>query len=205
MKIQRLLALGFVTLLPLAAQANQEQLANSIKETRVEATRASDQLKATLDALTVLTKQKEGDLRPAYNTFAAEVPKTEGAAAWTQTRVKWMEGDGLNYFTSWQKSVDSVANESLRKQAQKRLNAARKSYNKVGVSLKDASEKFKPFLSDLADIQTVLSKDVTAGGVKAVKSTVSDANWRFKAVNRVFHDALEEMHKMEKALSPEAK
>jgi len=34
---------------------------------------------------------------------------------------------------------------------------------------------------------------------------VSDANWRFKAVNRTINDALDEMNKMEKSLSTEAK
>jgi hypothetical protein len=205
MKKQHLLTLGLVTLLASATQASQEQLAASIKDARIEATRASEQLKATLDALTALTKQKEGDLRPAYNAFAAEVPKTEAAAAWTRTRVQWMNSDGQQYFLAWQKTIDGTANESLRKKAQKRLDAAKKSYNKVLVSLTGAREAFQPFLSDLADIQKILSKDVTPAGVKSVKGTVSDANWRHKSVSSAINSALKEMQKMEQSLSPEAK
>jgi len=204
MKKQTLLTLGLITLLASATQASQQQLAASIKEARIEASNASTQLKTTLDALTALSKQTKGDLSPAYNTFAAEVPKTEAAAAWTRTRVQWMATDGQKYFTDWQKTVDGVANESLRKKAQKRLAASQKSYAKVGVSLKQAAEKFQPFLSDLADIQTVLSKDITAGGVKAVKGTVGDANWRYKFVSSEINDAVKEMKKMEKSLSTEA-
>jgi len=93
----------------------------------------------------------------------------------------------------------------LRKKAQKRLDSVKVSYDKVEASLKLAGEKFKPFLSDLGDIQKVLAADVTAGGVKAIKSTVSSANWNHQYVDNAIKSALKEMDKMEKALSPEAK
>jgi hypothetical protein len=205
MKKMNLLVIGLTTLLASAAQASQEQLATSIKEARAEATRTSEQLKATMSALNALTKQAKGDLRPAYNAFAAEVPKTEAAAAWTRTRIQWMAGDGRQYFKNWQKTVDGIANESLRKKAQKRLDAVQVDYNKVEASLKLAGDKFKPFLSDLTDIQKTLATDVTPGGVKAVRSTVSSANWNHQFVNRSVNAALKDMEKMEKALSSEAK
>jgi hypothetical protein len=205
MKKQSLLTLGLVTLLASATQASQEQLAASIKEARGEATTAAGQLKTTLDALNALTKQKEGDLRPAFNTFTAQIPKTEAGATWTRTRVTWMASDGQKYFEGWQKTINAIANDSLRKKAQKRLDAVRKSYDKVGVSLKAAGEAFRPFLSDLSDVQKILSNDLTANGVKAIKSTVSDANWRYKSVSKEINDALKEMQKMEKDLAPQAK
>jgi len=204
MKKQILLTLGLVTLLASATQASQEQLAASIKEARGEATAAAGQLKTTLDALNALTKQKEGDLRPAFNTFTAQIPKTEAGATWTRTRVLWMASDGQKYFDGWQKTIDGISNESLRKKGQKRLDAVRKSYDKVGVALKSAGEAFKPFLGDLADVQKVLSNDLTANGVKAIKGTVSDANWRYKSVSKEINNALKEMQKMEKELAPQA-
>ena len=200
-----LTALSLATLLAGAAHANQEQLAASMKETRLEAAQTRDQLAATLATLTALTKQDKGDLRPTYQAYCAEVPKTEVAAASTRARVAWMQGDGLKYFEGWQKTIDSINNESLRKKSQKRLDAVKKSYVKVTASFQDAGEKFQPFLADLGDIQKVLSTDLTASGVKGLRSTVSDANWRFKAVNRTINDALDEMKKMETSLSSEAK
>jgi len=205
MKKQTLFMIGLVTLLASATQASQEQLARSIRDAHVETRRTSDQLKATLAALNALTKQKTGDLRPAYNTYCAEVSRTEAAAAWTRTRVTWMASDGRKYFKDWQNTVNGIANESLRKKAQKRLNSVQESYDKVEASLKLAGEKFKPFLSDLADIQKALATDVTAGGVKAMKSTVKSANWNHQYVDKSVKSALKEMDKMEKALSPEAK
>jgi hypothetical protein len=205
MKKQIWITIGLATLLASATQASQEQLASSIREAHAEATRTDAQLKGTLSALNALTEQSKGDLRPAYDSYCAEVAKTESAAGWTRTRVQWMAGDGRKYFQDWQKTVNGIANESLRKKAQKRMDAVKTSYDKVEASLQLASEKFRPFLSDLADIQKSLATDVTAGGVKAIKSTVKSANWNHHYVDKAIKSALKEMDKMRKALSTEAK
>jgi hypothetical protein len=133
------------------------------------------------------------------------VTNTYSAAAWTNVRVNWMASDGRKYFQDWQSTVGGIANESLRKKAQKRLDTVKTSYDKVEASLQQAAEKFKPFLSDLSDIQKALATDVTAGGVKAIRKTVNSANWNHQSVDRAIQAALKEMDKMEQALSPEAK
>jgi len=200
-----ILVLGVGLLTGTAFGASQQELATSIKDAWAEATRTHGQLEATLSALNALTKQSKGDLRPAYDAFAAEIPKTEAAANSTRTRVKWMGGEGQKYFEGWQKDIDSIANESLRKKAQKRLDGVKKSYDKVAVELTKGAEKFAPFLSDLNDIKKTLANDVTPSGVKAIRSTVSSANWNYKFVNTAINGGLKELDKMEKALSPEVK
>lgn len=202
MKKQTLLVTGITILLACAAQAGgQDQLASSIADARAETIRTAEQLKATLNALTALASQKEGNLRPAYNAFEAQIPQTDAAAASTRTRARWMQGDGRQYFTDWQNTINAINNSSLQKKAQKRLDKVKASYNKVEASLQLAAEKFSPFLSDLKDIQKMLATDVTAGGVKAVKGTVRSANWNHQYVDKAVKAALKEMDRMEKELS----
>jgi len=204
MKKKTLYMIGLATLLASATQASQDQLARSIKEAHVEASRTDAQLKTTLEAINALTKQTTGDLRPAYKTYCSEVANTEAAAGSTKKRVQWMASDGRKYFTDWQATVNGIANESLRKKSQKRLDAVQKSFDKVEASMKLAGEKFTPLLSDLGDIQKALASDVTPGGVKAIKSVVRSANWNHQFVDKAVKSALKEMEKMEKALSSEA-
>ena len=74
--------IGLATLLASATQAaTQEEFATSIKKAHVEATRTATLLQNTLDSLNALTKQKGGDLRPAYSNYCALVAKTEAASA----------------------------------------------------------------------------------------------------------------------------
>src|SRR5262245_57515725 len=205
MKRRILLTIGLTTLLASATLASQEQLARSIKDAHDETSRTSEQLKATLSALNALTKQTKGDLRPAYNTFSSEITKTAAVADLTGTRVQSMAKEGQEYFQDWQKTVDGIANESLRQKAQKRLDSVKASYSHVETSLQLANNKFKPFLSDLGDIQKSLATDVTAAGVKAIRGTVRTANWDHQFVSQAINSALKEMDKMEKALGSEAK
>ena len=203
MKTHRILSVALVTLLSWAAPAAQEQLAASIKETREETVRTRNQLQATVNALNALTEQKKGDLRETYKTFTDEVKKTHADATRTAARGQAMQKASAEYFTKWQTDVNGIANESLRKKARKRLDSVQKSYGEVTASLGEAAEKFKPFLSNLDDVQKTLANDITAGGVKAVKGTVSDANFNLKKVRSSIFDALKELESMEKALSPE--
>lgn len=205
MKKPLLLGLALAALLASTLSASQEQLAASIQQTRTEALGVAEQLRATLNTVNDLTKQREGDLRPAFDAFAAQVPRAESAAAWTRTRVKWMESDGARYFENWQTTINTINNESLRKTAQKRLDTVRKSYDKVKASLVTASDKFTPFLADLADIRKALANDVTAGGVKAIRGVVNSANSRFNGVNSAINEASKELDKMAAALSSEKK
>jgi len=81
----------------------------------------------------------------------------------------------------------------------------RANFDEVKKELKEASAKFKPFLSDLSDIQKTVAMDVTAAGVKSVRSTVRSANSNHKSVDRAINSAIKELEKMAKSLSPEAK
>lgn len=187
-----------------AAQAGQEQLAASIKQARMEAEATSAQLNSTLAALNALTSQKKGDLTPAYQAFRQEIPKTQNAATATRQRAEAMAKQRARYFADWQSTVDGINNKSLQKKAQKRLNSASKSYDKVEAAMETGAEKFRPFLSDLADVEKALSQDITANGVKNMKSVVRSANWNYKFVSSAINDALKDMKKMEEALSSEA-
>ena len=204
MKKHILLTIGLVALLTSATQATQQQLATSVKEIQGEATRTSEQLKETVGALNALSKQKKGDLRPTYEKYCAEVVRTQAAADWTASRVPSMKDKSSKYFSDWQNTVNSIANASVRKKSQKRLDSVKASYDKALVSLQEASEKFKPFMSDLRDIEKALVTDVTAGGVKAAESTIKSANWNYKYVEKSIKSALVELNKMTKALSTEA-
>ena len=186
---------------PVKAESAQTRLAASIGEIRTETVRTRDQLQATVNALNALVKQKKGDLQPTYKAYTSEVLQTHAAADWTASRISSMQNASKEYFGGWQTEVASITNESLRKNAQKRLDAVRKSYDKSLTSLKEASEKFKPFLSDLDDIQKTLANDVTPGGVKSVRRTVDSANWNMKKVRSSVADAIEELERMQKSLS----
>ena len=170
-------------------------------QTETAATR--DQLQSTLNALTALTKQQKGDLQPAYNTYVAAVKNTHTVADNTRARITAMQDASKDYFDAWKADIAGINNASLRNKAQKRMNAVLENYNGVIKSLSDASDKFKPLLSDLDDVQKMLANDITPGGVKAVSGVASDANWTMKKVRSSILEAIEKTGDMAKSLSSE--
>ncbi len=185
--------------------AGQEKLAEKIAEASKEVTRTRDQLQATMTALTAMVRQKEGDLKPAYATYTSEVAKTQTAGEWTRQCAVNMKQQSAKYFGEWQEELKGLNNDKLRKQAEKRLAKVQKSYDKAAQALETAGTKFRPFLSDLADIEKVLAKDITAGGMKSLRSTVSSAEFNLGPIRRSIDTAIAELEKVSAGLQPEAR
>jgi hypothetical protein len=158
-------------------------------------------LQAAVGALTALTNQKEGDLKPAYNAFVAEVGKTHAAAEQTASRAADMQNASKDYFGAWQQEIAGIANESLRRTAQKRMDSARRNYDKVIASLQEAGKRFKPLLSDMDDVQKMRANDITAAGVKSVRGVANDARRQADRVGATIMDALSNLQDLSLALS----
>lgn len=191
----------FLLLAAQVATASQEKLAASIGSTRDEVIATRDQLQTTVDTLAALAKQKQGDLKPAYDAFVKEVARTQANAALTTRRAESMQTEAQSHFDAWQRELEGVSNLSLRKKGQKRLDAVRKSYDRAAATLGSAGRSFGPYLSDLNDIQKILANDLTPGGVRSIRSTVSKAKFDLGIVRGHLYDTIRELDKMQKSLS----
>jgi hypothetical protein len=200
-----LTVIAATALLAPAVQGGQEKLASAMTETSLEVTKTRKQLDTTMGALKALTGQKEGDLKPAYNTYRAEVAHAQSAAVWTRQTAENMRVQGAQYFADWQQELGGISNPKLRKKAEQRLASVQKRYGSVSKALETAGAKFTPFLSDLADIEKVLARDLTAGGVKSLRGTVSSAQFNLGPVRRAIDNAAADLEKMSKELRPQAK
>ena len=184
-----------------ASPSAQENLAKSVEEIRTETLATRGQLQTAIGALTALTTQKQGDLKPAYDAYVAEVAKTHADAGKTTSRAAAMQSASKDYFGAWQQDVAGINNASLRQTAQKRLDTARRNYDKVIASLQEAGKRFKPLLSDLDDVQKMLANDITPAGVKSVRGVANDARRDGDRVRATITDALDNLQSLAMALS----
>lgn len=187
------------------SHAGQEKLAVKTAATSTELIRTRDQLQITMEALTALVRQKQGDLKPAYANYCAEVAKTKAAADWTRETARDMATNSVVYFDAWARESDEISNQNLRKLSLKRMDKVQRNYQKANAALEAAAAKFAPFLSDLSDIQKVLSKDLTAGGVKSLRRTVSSAELNLGYLRRSVDAASTRLNELSESLEPESK
>ncbi len=199
------LTLGLAMLITATGYTDQEALVKSVGDALTEVNATKSQLAATMSSLNALLATKPGDdLRPAYSAYVDNVDKTKLAAATTQQRVDQMNNDSANYFSSWKSDNDNISSPQLHKVANHRLEQVQKNYANAIASLQAASDKFTPFLSDLSDIQTALSNDLTAKGLKAAKGVFEKANHDHGEVQKEIGTAIRHLTATQLALSPVA-
>ena len=104
---------------------------------------------------------------PAYQAFRAEVPKTQAAAsAHGSPGPNDEQGKGRR-FARWQTTMLTVsATSHFRSRRRSGSRQRRRATTKSKPPCTSAAEKFRPFLSDLSDVEKALSHDVTVRGVK---------------------------------------
>ncbi len=199
------LTVGLAALMSATGYADQEALMKSVGDALTEVNATKSQLAATMSSLNALLATKPGDdLRPAYQAYVDNVDKTKQAAATTKQRVDQMNSDSANYFSSWKSDNDKISNPQLHKVATHRLEQVQKNYASSIASLQVASDKFTPFLSDLGDIQTALSNDLTAKGLKAAKGVFEKANHDHGEVQKEIGTAIRHLTATQAALTPAA-
>ena len=183
----------------------QDALTKAVSDALVEANNTKAQLSSTMGALNaLLATNAGGDLRPAYQGYVEHVDKTKQAAEATRARAGQMNNDSIAYFGDWRTDNQKISNQQLRNVSTKRLEDVQKDYKSSFASLDAASAKFAPFLSDLADIQTVLSNDLTAKGLKAAKGVFNKANHDHGEVQKEIAKAIQHLTVTEASLSPTA-
>jgi chromosome segregation ATPase len=138
-------------------------------------TQGSGKIDAALASLNELVNSP-GDLPAQFKKFSASVSDLESAAKDVQSKVASMRGKGNEYFKAWDEQTAQIHNEDIKNRSADRKAEMQKKFTEIKMSYTEASEAFKPFLSDLKDIQTALATDLTTGGVQAIKGAADKAN-----------------------------
>jgi hypothetical protein len=161
----------------LAADSTDEAKATKAKidSLRTESGKIRSQIGLTLEELNRLHKDSV-DLREQFQKYSVEVSKMQDQAKVARDRAAVMGEKGKAFFQSWEDQINSIRNEDIRKQAQKRYEKRVNSYNKIVKAMIEARDELVPFLSDLSDIKKLLDSELTRGSVKSAKNLTKEAN-----------------------------
>jgi len=166
-----------------------------IEALRIESAKIRNQTLLTMEALKRLPV-KGVELRPQFEKFKAELVKMEDQAKIARDRAKSMQEKGAAAFQEWEKEVNAINNPDIRKEAEKRYQKRKKSYDKIHAAMQEAKDELVPFLSDLNDIRKLLDSELTEGTVAATKSTIRSADWHGEDVRDSLSDAEKELDRV---------
>ena len=134
------------------------------------------QIDATLTALTNLVNNPQGDLAPRYNKYCDDVANLRSMAADVNNKAIAMQAKGRDYFSAWEDQLATIKNQDIRQVSDNQMKDMMDKFQAVSTSYQQVRMRFKPFMSDLEDIQTYLGTDLTVGGIDAIKSTADKVN-----------------------------
>lgn len=192
----------FSVALCLSAAGDQEALISDIDQSRTETILTHNQLVANLEALVALTEQKEGDLRPAYETFQKSLAATREAEERTQKRVKMLTEAGKTHFYGWEEDIKSIKDSTIQRRAHARLADMVERWNRMVRELRQALDQFEPLLSYMSDIDTALSYDLTEDGLRSIRGAANSAVRTYQTLQEHVQGAVTELEGMAKELSP---
>jgi predicted nucleic acid-binding Zn-ribbon protein len=188
-------ALGCVLVVAGCASAGPDRnksVATSMEDFKKEVAKGIPQIEATSAALTKLASADATGLRPSFDAFSAELAKLETQVSVVKSRADAMKAQGQQYFTAWKENLMNVKNPDIRATNEKREAEANKAFSDISESMQQARDSFKPFFSDLQDIQKSLANDLTVSGVTAlstqIKKTTGEAGPVKDKLNEVVSD-----------------
>ena len=179
-----------------------DKTGKGINEFRDEVVNLKQAVDGAMASLTKITESAATDPRKSYQDFAKSVDKVETALAKAEKRAADMKATGEAYFKQWEEQIADINNPDIRKLSEDREAKLNELFGKLPPAVEQAKTDFGPFLSDLKDLRTFLSQDLTVGGVNAAKGIITKTRDHGVALQRSLDNLIAETDAVATALTP---
>lgn len=155
-------------------QSTMQTVDNDIKLIVVQL----DAIGASLDEL---IKPGQADVKKAFDVYSGNVSKIKKMETNFAKHAGEMEASGKTYFAEWDNNGQKYDNPEIQKQSDERRAALGLIYDKIAQNNIGVKEAFRAYVSDVNEIETFLSNDLTSLGVDSISPVAN------KAVNNGRH------------------
>lgn len=126
---------------------------------------------ARLQTLAAADFKKE-DARTSYARFVQAIDDAERQAALFKEALGPMKAAAAPVFTKWEKDLQAIAGESLRKRSQMRFALTKERFNAVIAASDPVQSAIDGFHAALRDHALFLGNDLNAGSIEAIQDDV---------------------------------
>jgi hypothetical protein len=128
------------------------------------------QLDATGASLDELTKPDNSDVQKAFYLYKDNVLKIGNMEKDFAKHTDEMNARGKDYFKEWEKEGDNYKNPRIQELSDERRMELSGIYGDIATNSIGVKDNFKAYVSDLKEIQTYLSNDLTPKGIESIAS-----------------------------------
>lgn len=126
------------------------------------------QLDATGASLDELTKPGNSDVQKAFYLYKDNVSKIENMEKDFAKHTDEMNARGKDYFEEWEKEGDKYKNPRIQQLSDDRRIELSGIYGDIATNSIGVKDNFKAYVSDVKEIQTYLSNDLTPKGIESI-------------------------------------
>ncbi|TVQ00244.1 MAG: hypothetical protein EA359_16205 [Balneolaceae bacterium] len=135
------------------------------------------QLDAIGASLDELTKPGQADVKRAFEVYSNNVSKIEKMEKNFSKHANQMTKSGKKYFDAWDKDKNQYDNPDLQRRNDERRAALGNIYDRIGENNKGVKEAFRTYVSDVSELESFISNDLTTKGITSIAS-ISDRTVR---------------------------
>jgi hypothetical protein len=173
-----------------------------IAEMRAEIVNSQKAVNQTVQALEQVAATANTNPRKAFEQYAKSVSNLESAADKARKRSEEMKARGQAYFKQWEQQLAEVKNPEIRQLAEQQKTKLQATFDSIKQYAEPLKVKFDPWLSDLKDLKTYLSNDLTIGGVDAAKSLFAKTQAEGLEVQKSMDALVGELNTVAATLTP---
>jgi hypothetical protein len=152
-----------------------EKTGTTMKTVEHDIKLAVAQVDVTAASLDELVRPGQSDAKKAFKKYSANVDKMEDLGQTLFKHADKMSAQGKNYFDEWRTEGDRYQNPEIQALSEQRRAELSAVYVKISESSVGVKGSFKAYLSDIKEIQTYLSNDLTPKGVDTITPTAQKA------------------------------
>jgi chromosome segregation ATPase len=201
--ISTVLLLSVITYLPGCATTGMERATKTTETTQKVETdyrETSLQINATNASLRELILPSQTDIKKAYDDYAKNVNKMEKLSAQLNEHTEKMQSQREKYFAEWDSSYTNPRIQTL---SERRRNELQQTYAKIPEASIGVKGTLSSYLTDIRDIQTYLSNDLTPHGIESIKPIARKAIYDGEQVQESIKPLLEAFDQVKAVISSE--
>jgi hypothetical protein len=126
------------------------------------------QLNATGQSLDNLVSPAQTDVKKAFDSFAGNVEKIETMEKSFSAHADEMQARGKDYFAEWKKEGTEYSNPEIQALSDQRRMDLGAVYSQIATNSVGVKTAFITYVSDVQEIHTYLSTDLTSKGLDAI-------------------------------------
>jgi chromosome segregation ATPase len=175
-----------------------------LQESQAQLQKAQTEIDKAIAALDQLSSG-QGDLKKSFENYSKAVADVEAAGDKARARWQNMQARQKEYVAKWQSELETIENPEVRASLEQRRAKIRDDFDKIKATAQGVRDAYKPFLSDLKEIQKGLSLDLSPAGVTGMKPAMAKAKTEGQTLKQEISELQTELASIAGQMGPSAK